>query len=105
MLTRQNSKVPAPPTPVTAETYAKYGYPFFKLYEETSSVFGSWGQLLSIAGIDKAKGNSAVHDSEANLSFPTVAINAPNCPFVKLNSVDKRSKFIPVRWLEDHLRN
>ena len=28
----------APPTPITAELYAKRGYPFFELYEEQSGI-------------------------------------------------------------------
>lgn len=98
-----------PPTPVTAETYAQYGYPFFKLYEEPSDVFRTWENLLSIAGVDKANGKPELHESEANLAFPVVDINtpsdhSPDPSNVELNTIDEKSAFLPVRLLEDQLR-
>ncbi|KPI38448.1 Ubiquitin-60S ribosomal protein L40 [Cyphellophora attinorum] len=45
----------APPTPITAETYHRHGFPFFKLYEEQSQVFGNFGAVKSVAEIDGVK--------------------------------------------------
>ncbi|KAG0647390.1 hypothetical protein D0Z07_7168 [Hyphodiscus hymeniophilus] len=70
--------VPIPPTPVTAATYAEHGYPFFKLYEDLSGVSGNFEQLQSVGDLDKAKGHFEVHDSEVDVSFPSVALNTPN---------------------------
>lgn len=43
-----------PPTlPMTAEDYAKHGLPFFKLYEEPSTVHGNFDQVLSVAQMDE----------------------------------------------------
>ena len=64
-----------PPTPITAETYAKYGYPFFKIYEEPSDISANWVKLQSIGDTDKKKGNSSVHEAEASLSFPSTTLN------------------------------
>jgi hypothetical protein len=43
----------APPTkPIDAKTYKHYGFPFFKLYEELSSISGNFSQVKSVAEID-----------------------------------------------------
>lgn len=43
----------APPsTPVSARIYAQHGYPFFKLYEESSDVKGDFSTVKSVAEID-----------------------------------------------------
>jgi hypothetical protein len=43
-----------PPTqPISAEEYKQYGYPFFKMYEETSGVAGDFSKVKSVAEIDK----------------------------------------------------
>jgi hypothetical protein len=41
-----------------------------------------------------------VHDSEQDLVFSTVALNQP----IKLNTVDERSIFLPIRLVEEQLR-
>lgn len=43
----------APPkTPVTVETYAQAGYPFFSIYEESSDVHGNFSKVKSVAELD-----------------------------------------------------
>lgn len=59
----------APSTPVTAGTYASNGYPFFKMYEEKSQVYGDFSAVKSIAEIDGIK--------EADLKFPHKVIGDP----------------------------
>jgi hypothetical protein len=103
--------------------------------------------LQSVGDIDKAKGNSAVHEAEANFSFPSITINTPtdadqineegedeldgedeevldedfdgeedehedqddeddymhSSSVVRLNIVDEKSAFLPIRLLEDQL--
>jgi hypothetical protein len=42
-----------PATPINAETYSVYGYPFYKLYDEpTSNIHGDFSNVKSIAEID-----------------------------------------------------
>ncbi|KAJ8063708.1 hypothetical protein OCU04_007573 [Sclerotinia nivalis] len=76
--------MPPPQTPVSAETYAEYGYPFFEMYNEPRALTGTFGQLLkSVGDIDKEKNvNLEVHQRENGLHFRTV----------KLNTVDEISE-------------
>ncbi|KAF7876494.1 hypothetical protein EAF04_001584 [Stromatinia cepivora] len=79
--------LPPPQTPVSAETYAEYGYPFFEMYNEPRALTGTFGELLkSVGDIDKEKNvNLEVHQREKGLHFRTV----------KLNTVDEISDFYP----------
>ncbi|ATZ47470.1 hypothetical protein BCIN_02g07460 [Botrytis cinerea B05.10] len=76
---------PPPPTPVSADTYAEHGYPFFEMYNEPKAITGTFGELLKSAGdIDKEKNvNLEVHQREKSLHFRSV----------KLNEVDEISHF------------
>jgi hypothetical protein len=56
--------------------------------------------LKSAGDLDKAEGKSDVHGSEQNLVFSTVALNQ----HIKLNTVDERSIFPPIRLVEEQLR-
>ncbi|KAG5664964.1 hypothetical protein KAF25_008698 [Fusarium avenaceum] len=40
-------------SPVTAQTYAECGYPFFSIYEEPTSISGNFSNLQSVAEIDQ----------------------------------------------------
>ena len=62
-----NVPVPIPPTPVTAETYAQYGYPFFELYERQSGVSGCY-RLQSVGNMDKVQGNAVTQAAEQKLA-------------------------------------
>ncbi|KIL92243.1 hypothetical protein FAVG1_04651 [Fusarium avenaceum] len=42
-----------PESPVTAQTYAECGYPFFSIYEEPTSISGNFSNLQSVAQIDQ----------------------------------------------------
>ncbi|KZM25153.1 uncharacterized protein EKO05_0008478 [Ascochyta rabiei] len=43
----------APPTqPMRASDYARHGLPFFKMYEELSSIYGNFADVKSVAQID-----------------------------------------------------
>jgi len=44
----------APPnSPIDASTYAKYGYPFFRMYEEPTDVAGEFSMVKSVGQIDE----------------------------------------------------
>ena len=134
----ESLSIPVPPTPVTATTYAAYGYPFFELDEEPSGIAGDF-PLNTVGELDQAKGkNHDLHKAEAGLSFSAVKIGskstAQNVPCnggdsldegdtldhdgdlsqeslptapgaVKLNVVDQKSIFLPIRLLEKECQN
>ena len=56
-----------PAKPMTAVEYAQHGFPFFKMYEEPSSIYGDFGVVKSVAEIDKKK-EVAVNPSIVNIA-------------------------------------
>lgn len=63
-----------PSTPVTAETYALYGYPFFDLEEQKSGIAGNF-PLNTVAQLDKTNNqNETLHEAESGLDFPSIKI-------------------------------
>ena len=66
------TKEEAPPTPISAESYAKAGLPFFKLYEEPSDISGAFKNVKSIAGLDQEKGLDLKEKSQ---KYPLVHLN------------------------------
>ncbi|KAF5876608.1 putative integral membrane protein [Botrytis fragariae] len=81
---------PPPQIPVSAETYARHGYPFFEMHNEPRAITGDFEELLkSVGDIDKEKNvNLKVHQQENGLHFRRV----------KLNTVDEMSHSI-LYWL------
>ncbi|TVY45483.1 Ubiquitin-60S ribosomal protein L40 [Lachnellula occidentalis] len=66
--------IPVPPTPITANTYAQHGYPFFNLEEESSGIAGDF-KLDTVGQLDKtADKNQVWHKAEEGLNFPDVKI-------------------------------
>ena len=53
---------PAPPSPVSARTYAEHGFPWFRLYEEASDVrpADALAALTSIAELDAPDARESV---------------------------------------------
>lgn len=49
---RQVTGIAAPKPPVSAQTYAAMGLPFFSMYEEPTDVSGDFGSVRSVAQID-----------------------------------------------------
>lgn len=41
-----------PPSSLDAKTYAEHGYPFYRLDEEKSSIFGNFGDIKSVGQMD-----------------------------------------------------
>lgn len=119
-------EIPIPPTPITASTYAMYGYPFFDLDEKPSGVAGTF-PLSTVGQLDKAENkNQEVHEAEDGLTFPVVQVGGPSSVkstdedvkseddkkeeakdpelttpgAVKPNTVDQKSIFLPIRLME-----
>ncbi|TGO10002.1 hypothetical protein BTUL_0147g00060 [Botrytis tulipae] len=76
---------PPPQTPVSAKTYARYGYPFFQMYNEPGAFTGTLEEFpKTVEDIDKEKNvNLEVHQPDNDLHFRSV----------KLNTVDEMSQF------------
>jgi hypothetical protein len=103
-LFKQILGIDPPETPVTATTYAQHGYPFFKLYEQPSGVYGDFG-LKSMGNFDKEIDiNSSIHEEEENLVFASVGLVRNGTSVVRLNTVDKKTEFVPVEELAIRLQ-
>lgn len=49
---KQVTGVPPPTSPISIATYSAYGFPFFAMYEEPSTVAGQFSTVKSIAQMD-----------------------------------------------------
>lgn len=54
---RQVTGVDPPPCPIDASTYAERGLPFFKLWEEPSSVAGDFEAVRSVRELELNRGD------------------------------------------------
>lgn len=97
-----NLGLPIPPTPVTAKTNSDHGYPFFRIYEDTSDISGSFA-VDSVGTLDKRTGiNVEDHEVEQALSFHDAIIDGKRWADVKStpvahNTKDSISVFLPIR--------
>jgi hypothetical protein len=103
--------LPVPTTPISAQTYAENGYPFFKLYEEPTGIFGelchlkTLGRLKTVGKLDEEKGSNEPHDSEKDLEFRTLEIGtwkqlidqelADGMGSIELGPDEEKSVFLP----------
>lgn len=99
--------LPVPSTTVTAMTYAMHGFPFFKIYEEPTQIYGDFKAVKTVGEIDEEEGiNDDIHDSEELLDFDEVQIGRGladeicTCT-VKLNAIDAISRFLPLRFKQE----
>lgn len=88
-----------PPTPITAQTYADHGLPFFKLYEENSGIEGDFKGVKSVKAVDNAKdvtknGQSLEADEPAT-SNPVIILNPDGA---------LKAGFKPVAVMTEELR-
>lgn len=92
--------LPVPSTPVTAQMYAKNGYPFFKMYEEPTGIYGRWS-VKTVAELDVSKGSTEPHESEKDLEFRTIEIGnweqllSQSVGKIELGSEEEKSMFVP----------
>jgi hypothetical protein len=62
-----------PPSPVTAESYAAAGLPFYSIPSEVDSgVKGMFNDISSVGHIDRAKGRKGL---DRELEFPTIKLD------------------------------
>ncbi|KUJ10777.1 ubiquitin-domain-containing protein [Mollisia scopiformis] len=87
--------ISAPNTPISAATYAEYGYPFFKLYEDKSGIKGNFEGVKSVGQLRKDAGTHNP-DEDFYYGFPIVSLNAPTSkkPFVILSDLEARLRDI-----------
>ena len=65
-----------PPSPVTAETYAAAGLPFFEIQgEKESGVKGQFSDVKSAGQLDLENGVSDRYGLDKELAFPTVQLD------------------------------
>ena len=85
-----------PKTPINAETYASQGLPFFKIYNETSTIKGDFAGLKSIKQKEKEKTKKGAREDD--MDEPSY-----KNPIVVLNSDGGRMRFRPLSELETKL--
>ena len=52
---RRVTGVDPPASPITAQTYAMLGLPYFDIYDEQSTIKGDFDKIKSVSAIDEAK--------------------------------------------------
>ncbi|KAF4961782.1 hypothetical protein FSARC_10078 [Fusarium sarcochroum] len=90
----------APPkSPVTAKTYAQYGYPFFSLYEEPTNVSGDFSALRSVAQIDQAPDESLPNIPVVDVETRHILLDwtCHNCGQMNRPAVQKCDDCLEVR--------
>jgi hypothetical protein len=88
-----------PKSPISAKTYAQHGLPFYKIYEEKSSIMGNFQNLKSITELDDIKDKSGTRNEEHEQHGETTSNN----PIVLLNPEGFPMKFRHVSELERNL--
>jgi hypothetical protein len=87
---------------LSAETYAEYGFPFFKMYEEPTNVAGKFNQVKGVAELDgvqePALSNVAVVDM--GRADEIVAHRAEGF----FNPEGPKSSFVSLKEIEEELR-
>lgn len=85
-----------PKTPITAKDYAEKGLPFYKLYNETSTVKGNFDGIKSVTTLDKAMaGDKRGREEHGEPPYKN--------PIVLLNPDGLSMRFRPVSELEREL--
>ncbi|KAK5129279.1 hypothetical protein LTR08_003635 [Meristemomyces frigidus] len=89
-----------PPTPITAATYAHYGYPYFKFWDEKASgITGDFGAVKSVNKLD-LEGTPTVDKAKAAAEVSKSTYN----PVVLLDVEGQKVGFRTVSELEEAVR-
>ncbi len=68
--------LPAPNTPVNANTYALYSYPFFKVYEGQTGICGQFEGVQTVTEKDAETGeNRRSAEDDPNIRFPAIILD------------------------------
>lgn len=95
---RQVAGMDPPETPVDAKTYSGLGLPFYKIYNEQSSVKGNFGDIQSVKQTENSKGSNASKGNRPSDDEPPY-----KNPTVILNPKGQVMGFRPVSELENEL--
>ena len=90
-------------TPISAATYAAYGLPFFKIYNEISTIKGEFQGVKSINEIEHAKAHDSKGDPKKGQDGTTYLEPPYKNPIILLNPDGIQKKFRPVSELEKEL--
>ena len=64
----------APSSPISAQTYADHGLPYFEIYDEQSDVHGNFAGVKSVHALDveKAPEDESTVEEEASVNNPVI---------------------------------
>ena len=85
-----------PPSPVSAETYAAAGLPFFELpHEVPSGIEGNFEDIKTVSQLDSQKGRKGL---EKELEFPIIQFDKSGLrvPFRAVDEVEKQLKSLRI---------
>jgi hypothetical protein len=85
-----------PPSPVSAETYAAAGLPFFELpYEVPSGIEGNFDDIKTVSQLDLQKGLKGL---DKELKFPTIQLDksGQRVPFRAVDEMEKQLKSLHI---------
>ena len=91
-------KVP-PMSPISAETYAEHGLPFYKIYNEESNIKGDFRDIKSVVQMDKIKDDAGTGKEEYKYEGQPTHSN----PIILLDPKGFPMKFRSVHDLEKDL--
>jgi len=92
--------LPAPPCPITAETYRQHGYPYYAIYddEHVPGISGDFAGIKSVNEIDKTK-----HGENAKATVVQISKVGKN-PVILLDAAHLKRPFRHVTQLEAEVR-
>jgi hypothetical protein len=85
-----------PPSPVSAETYAAAGLPFFELlHEAPSGIEGNFEDIKTVSQLDSQKGRKGL---EKELEFPIIQLDKSGLrvPFRAVDEMEKQLKNLRI---------
>ena len=95
-----------PATPISAETYASEGLPFFDIYNETSMIAGDFKGVKSVGVMDTEKAPTNYEANDSDESHTVVGADKPPIenPVILLNPDGTHLNFKPVSVLKAELQ-
>ncbi|KAI8964197.1 hypothetical protein F5Y11DRAFT_112519 [Daldinia sp. FL1419] len=99
-----------PPCPISAETYAAEGLPFFDIPEEPSAITGDFGAVKSVNEIDRSRGiaknsDAPIRPNIIGLDSRGVGITVPNRHVLQVRDpnalIDPAGPLRPVRTVAE----
>lgn len=87
---------------IDAETYAAYGFPFFKMYEEPTDVAGEFGKVKSVAEMDGVEEEGLRDLAVVDMGNADEIVAARSKGFY--NPAGPLRPFVSLREMEDEFR-